>query len=240
MPSISLPVAIAASAGAGLVGAGLSASAAGTAAKDQTNAETNAANIMHQQYLQTRGDLLPYNTEGQAADQNIANMPAFSFAPTQAQLEATPGYQFNLSQGLKATQNSAASRGLGVSGAAEKGAASYASGLADTTYQNQFANALATYNQNLARQQQLAGLGESAAAQTGDYGTQTAANIGQTAVGIGNAQAAGSVGVANAISGGLNNAGSSLLYPALLSQGGGGSGYWDQAAGALQGWDAPG
>jgi hypothetical protein len=64
---------------------------------------------------------------------------------SQAQLEQTPGYQFNLAQGLKATQNSAAARGLGVSGAALKGAATYATGLADSTYQNQFNNAQTNY-----------------------------------------------------------------------------------------------
>lgn len=217
MPSITLPVAIAASAGAGLVGAGISASAAGNAAKQQTAAEQSAQQIMQQQYQQTRADLLPYNTAGQGAVQAIQNMGDFNFAPTQANLEATPGYQFNLSQGLKATQNSAAARGLGVSGAALKGAASYASGLADTTYQNQFSNALNTYNTNLAKQQQLAGLGESAAAQTGAYGTQTASNIGQTAVGVGNAQAAGTVGTANAIAGGLSGVGNAFLTSAFLN-----------------------
>jgi hypothetical protein len=57
---------------------------------------------------------------------------------TQQQLEATPGYQFTLDQGLKATQSAMAARGLGVSGAALKGAAAYATGLADKTYQDQF------------------------------------------------------------------------------------------------------
>src|SRR5579871_6684786 len=132
MPSISLPTALAVSAGAGLVGSGISAIAAGNAANKQVAAEQSAQQALQQQYQQTRADLLPYNTAGQAAVQNIQQMPAFSFAPTQAQLEQTPGYQFNLSQGLKAVQNSAAARGLGVSGAAQKGAASYASGLADT------------------------------------------------------------------------------------------------------------
>jgi hypothetical protein len=57
---------------------------------------------------------------------------------TQAELAATPGYQFTLNQGLQAVQNSAAAKGLGVSGAALKGAADYATGLADSTYQTQF------------------------------------------------------------------------------------------------------
>jgi hypothetical protein len=57
---------------------------------------------------------------------------------TQAQLEQTPGYQFTRDQGLKMTQSAAAARGLGVSGASLKGAATYATGLANTTYKDQF------------------------------------------------------------------------------------------------------
>ena len=57
----------------------------------------------------------------------------------QQELEETPGYQFTRDQGLQSVQNSAAARGLGVSGAALKGAATFATGLADKTYQDQFA-----------------------------------------------------------------------------------------------------
>lgn len=217
--------------GTSLLGAGISGSAASSAASGQQAAEEQAAELMHQQYLQTRSDLLPYNTYGQTAAGDIAKMGNFNFNPTQAQLEKTPGYQFNLSQGLKATQNSAAARGLGVSGAALKGAGAYASGLADTTYQNQFNNALTTYGTNLSRLQQQAGLGENAAAQTGNYGTQTAANIGSTIVGAANAGAAGQIGVANAFNNGLSGLGSALLY----SQGGGG-GLYGQGAASGQGW----
>jgi hypothetical protein len=83
------------------------------------------------------------------ANANLPNAPNLPSAPppmTQAQLEATPGYQFNLSQGLKATQSAAAAKGLGVSGAALKGASTYATGLADSTYQNQFNNAQQIYS----------------------------------------------------------------------------------------------
>lgn len=70
------------------------------------------------------------------------NGPAdLMFNPTQATLENMPGYQFERDQGLAATQNSAAAKGLGVSGAALKAAAGYAQGLASTdltNYYNQY------------------------------------------------------------------------------------------------------
>ncbi len=64
----------------------------------------------------------------------------------QAALEATPGYQFTLGQGLKATQNSYAAKGLGSSGAAMRGAADYATGLSGATYEQRLQDYLNNYN----------------------------------------------------------------------------------------------
>lgn len=201
---------------AGLAGAAISGSAAKNAANTQAQAEQNAANTQLQMFNQTQANLSPYNVTGQAAASKLAGMAPFSFSPTEAQLEATPGYQFNLSQGLKATQNGAAAQGLGSSGAALKGAATFASGLADTTYQNQFTNALNSYNANAGIQQNLANLGENAAAQTGQFGTSTAQAVGQTQVGAANASAAGTVGAANAAVGGLNSVANAYMYNNFL------------------------
>ena len=76
---------------------------------------------------------------------------------SQAELEATPGYKFARDQGLQAVQNSAAARGLGVSGAALKGAASYATGLADQTYGAQFTRALQQQGQDFGQQKDIFG-----------------------------------------------------------------------------------
>ena len=222
MPSITLPTAVAIGGGLSAVGgitsAVLGSNAASNAASTQANAEEYAANEMEQQYQQTRADLLPYNQTGQAANAAITAMGPFAFNPTMTQLENSPGYQFNLYQGFKATQNAAAARGLGVSGAAEKGAAAYASGLAGNQYQNLFSNALNTYQENLGKLQTQANLGENAAAQTGAYGTQTASNIGQTAVGAANAEAAGTIGSTNAITNGLTSSLGGISNALLMSQ----------------------
>jgi hypothetical protein len=57
----------------------------------------------------------------------------------QKTLEATPGYKFNLDQGIRGVNLSSVASGM--SGAQAKAAAKYATGLADSTYQNQFNNA---------------------------------------------------------------------------------------------------
>lgn len=237
-----------------IAGSEISSSAAKDAANTSAQASNYAAQLAQQRYDITRNDLLPYNTTGQSTlsslipitqtnndnlntaydqAQNAYNT-AQSYIPgamTQAELEKTPGYQFNLSQGLKAVQSSAAMKGLGISSPAMQAAATYATGLADSTYQNQFDqkqkiysdynnqfgnagtlfNLRGTQGSNLYNQtRSIASLGESAAAQTGDTGANLA-NTQATAIqAAGNAQAAGTLGSANALSGGFNGVSNAL------------------------------
>jgi len=212
--------------GSSVVGAGASLIGSSNAADAQTQAANQASQTQLQMYDRTRQDLLPYNTGGQqdyARLNRLINSPGYINGPnmSESSLRATPGYQFNLNQGLKAVQNSAAARGLGVSGAALKGASQYASGLADSTYQNQFANRMAVQNAAYNRLLGGATLGENAGAQTGAYGTQTAANVGNNIIGAGNAQAGADIAGANAIGGIGSSVGNLYLTNALLKSGGG-------------------
>lgn len=165
-----------------------------------------------------------------------------TFAPTQAQLESTPGYQFNLAQGQQAVANSSAAQGRGISGAALKGAANYATGLANNTlstqasiFQNNYSNALQANQQGqgifqsnlgnvLNPLSNLANQGQNSAATTGQQGIAAVGNANQALIGGANASAAGTVGSANAISSGLGSVGqaplNSMLYSQLLNGGG--------------------
>lgn len=197
--------------GSAVVGAGASVAGASMQAKSTKK----ASDVQERMFDQTREDLLPYNTAGQDATKQLSNRLVELTSPIvmdQETLEKTPGYQFNLTQGLKSVQNSAAARGLGSSGAAFKGAASYATGLADSTYQNQFNNANTNQTNAFNRLMGVAGLGESAAAQTGAYATQTGQSIGNNMIQGGNAQAAGINGAAASFNNGVGNM---LQYNAL-------------------------
>lgn len=256
--------AVGASVAAGVGSSMIGASGAKSAASTQAAAAEQAAQMQQAQYQQTRSDLLPYNTMGQgmlptlssyydttnsALNQAYGNVQSNIPQPmTEAQLVQTPGYQFNLSQGEKAVQNSAAAKGLGVSGTALKQAATYATGLADNTYQNQFNNAQTIYgdynNQftnKLNQQQQVynqlynpAALGENAAAQTGNIGATAMQNAGNSLQAAGQAQAAGIGTAAKLYGGAVNDIGSAgLNYLGLTnamksanggSSGGGGNG----------------
>lgn len=239
MPSISVPSAIAIGAGvsgaASLGGSLLSSGAASSAASQQANAANNATAASQQEAAQTRADLAPYNQAGQTGANTLLStlglpggnginllqangLSGLTFNPTQAQLAATPGYQFDLAQGEQGVANSNAAQGRGISGAALKGAANYATGLANNTLTTQ----QGIFQQNLGNVlnplQNVANLGENAAAQTGQLGTANINAANASAIGGANASAAGTVGSANAIAGGIGSLGSSPLNFQLYNQ----------------------
>lgn len=227
------------------------ADAAKSGAEAQSEAANNAAQMTQQQLEQMRSDLAPYralgtgtqnalmqalgyngafdkdgNLTGMSVNPNAALQQKFSFNP--ADLSKTPGYQFALQQGLKGTNNALSAQGLGLSGAQAKGLSSFTTGLADQTYNQQYNNALSTYNTNYQTASNnannlmnLMNVGQNAAAQTGTAGLNAANTAGGYLTGGANAQAAGGIGAANSYGNALNNAvgtGTSLYaLSALLS-----------------------
>lgn len=194
---IGLGVAGVASAGASLIGS-----------SQQANAANNAAQLQENQYQQTRKDLLPFTQAGTSATNMLLQQLPRLTAPVvmdEATLRQTPGYQFNLNQGLKSVQNGAAARGLGSSGAALKGGAAYATGLADSTYQNQFQNAVTNKLNAFNMLSGVGQLGENAAAQTGNIGANLTQGAANSLTQAGTAQAAGLNGAANALTNGVNS-----------------------------------
>ena len=204
--------------GAGVLGAGASMVGSSKAASAQEKSAANATNAQQQMFNITQQNLEPYNTTGQNALQRAnALAGTFNFNPTMAQLSQTPGYQFTNNQGLKSVQNAAAARGLGNSGAALKAAAQYSTGLANNTYQNQFNNALSGYQANLGGLQNIANLGENAAAGVGNAATQTGGQIGSNIIGAGNAQAAAYNTAAGAVGNAANTAVGGYLTNNLIN-----------------------
>jgi hypothetical protein len=216
---------------------GSSQSAAMSALEFNQNTSNTADYIAQgQTALNTLAGNIESGQLGAAYD--TSTMPQFNWNPTEAGLEQTPGYQFTLQQGLKSTQNAAAAQGLGVSGAALKGAASYATGLADSTYGSQLTNAINTYNTQLNGWQQgftdywsnqtnrynqlynIASLGANSAAGQGTSNTQGAANTGNALQTAGQASAAGTQGAANTLSNALNTPSTQNLLTNLFSGGG--------------------
>lgn len=191
---------------------------------------------------QFTGSGVPYGTPNAGAPGGLQFTPqgiSSSWQPTMSELAATPGYQFALNQGLQATQNQFASQGLGASGAALKGSANYAEGLASTTYQQQFNNWLAQLQQQygmfsgglgqqygiwqgenaltLQQRQQIynmlggiAGSGQNAAVNLGTSGLTAAGQVGNALTGAAAATAGGIVGSTNALTQGFSGAANAI------------------------------
>lgn len=230
------------------------ANASSQAASSQLQAGQNASNMLMTQGQAAQGDFAPYQATGaSAASQLQQEMPTLTaaFNPTEAQLASMPGYQFQLQQGLEATQNGFAARGLGVSGAAMKGAANYATGLAQSNYLNDanifYQNENNAYNKlsgtanmglNAASGAAQADLGFSGAAANAMIGqANQAANSNIFAA---QAQAAGQVGAANAMGGAFSGIGNSLLgygmyQNAMNNQGSGNSASYAPGVGTAYG-----
>ncbi len=125
----------------GIAGSVISGNAAKSAANTQADAARDANATQLQMYNQTRQDLGPWRLTGQRALENLdltAHEPlmmraytptapvdpsGYAYTPTpvyqgpsEADLRADPGYQFRVSEGQKALERSAASKGLLLSG----------------------------------------------------------------------------------------------------------------------------
>ncbi len=200
----------------GIVGSGMASGA-------QTHAADQAAQTQRDIYASNKGMLQPWNDAGFKAYGTLNDLLGVggNTGTMQKTLEGLPGYQFTLGQGLKSVQSGAAARGLGSSGAALKGAAGYATGLANSQY--------GTYANQLAGS---AGMGLSAANALAGVGTTAGQGIANSQIAGGNAAAAGYNGMANS----LGNAAGALPLYAMLNNGSFGGGAGGQASGPLMGW----
>ena len=211
--------------GAGVLGAGAQIYGSNKAAEAQKDAANAAVGMQQQQYQQTRQDLDPYRQIGKTASDQLTSRLSELTSPISAdpnQLENSDYYKFASTQGQKAVTNAAAARGLGSSGAALKGAASFAKGLATDTYKTAFDMANTNQTNAYTRLKGLVDTGENAAAQTGALGEKAAYNSGVATIGAGNAEAAADNKTGSAISNLASNIGGYAMYKGIYGNSGSG------------------
>lgn len=264
MPFITTALALGGLAAAGtLGGAALASHAAGKAADTQANAANQAAqlqkqeaddalNFQKQQWSTQQQNLAPWLSAGKGALGELTSQTStpgqgllapFSEqfqAPTGANEQNDPGYQFRLQQGMQALQNSAAAKGNLLSGNTLEAQQNYGQNYASNEYSNvynramqQYQNQFNIFNSNQANEYNrlagLAGTGQTAATTLGTEGQQAAANVGNIALTSGAQQgqdlnnaaaatASGYVGGANAWAGGLSGATGGLTQAYLMNQ----------------------
>lgn len=211
-------------------GALISSSGAESAASTEANAATQNQNALLSAGREASGmdlgaigsanaPLAPYANLGANSAGTLSNfLTGIGGGNAQAALDNMPGYQFERQQGLEATQNGFAAKGLGSSGAAIKGAGQYAQGLASGDLTNYYNMLMGGANAGLTaagqQSQNIANLNQAGA--NALLGSSTnAASLGMAGAA---ASAAGQAGAANALGGGINNAAGALSQGVTLSQ----------------------
>jgi hypothetical protein len=178
--------------------------AATTAGTGATTAAGNAATGVNAAAGTANNYLDPYISSGSTATQDLSNLTHAGFHFDASNLANTPGYQFALQQGLRGVNAGMAAGGLAGSGAAMKAGGQFAEGLASSTYNQQYQNALEGYKTNVTSLLPGAQMGLQAGGTAGtnllnaaQYGGSTgiqAAEYGGTA-GMQGAQYAGNAGM---------------------------------------------
>lgn len=157
---------------------------------------------------------------GDEAAEHYGTLKDAQFGAAEFEQYKDPGYDFRLSEGMKALENSAAARGNLLSGNTLKGAQEYAQDLASTEYQNAF-NRYQTMRMNtLNPLQSLSGAGQTATNSLSNAASQYGHNMSNAYMSMGNAQAAGQQGMTNSlingVMGGLNFYNQSSMLSGLL------------------------
>jgi hypothetical protein len=130
----------------------------------------------------------------------------------------SPQYQFNLQQGGQGTLNTDSAGQGAESGAALKDLMSFNQGYANNSYNSAFANYNTQQNNIFNRLNSIATLGSNAGSNSATGASQFSSSIGNTTSSIGASQAAGTVGAANAITGGLNSGANAFYGQNALNQ----------------------
>ena len=245
--------------GTALLGGYLASEGASDAAETAARASGQAsdASIAEQrrQYDLNRADQQPFLTAGTGAINRLGAGVGYGgeFGATtpfnfQYDQNADPGTAFRMSEGIKALDRSAASRGGLLSGATLKGVQRYGQDLGSQEYNNAFNRYVTGFNANTGERNALfnrlsgvSGTGQTATNQIGAQGANTASNIGASLMGsaanTGNAAMA-AAGIRNSAFGGAANVLGRMYRPQLASPYGT-LGYTPQSGGGMDSTYAP-
>jgi len=174
----------------GIIGDITGSNAAAEAAKEGVRLSSEATlastekNIDFQKWLwgEQKELLAPYREAGAGALSGYQEAISQPFTEDSMQLD--PGYDFRLSEGMKGIENSAAAKGMQLSGRTLKGLGRYAQNFAS----NEFQNAYNRRQQGISNLYNLATMGQSAAAGTAQQGTAAGAQISNSILRGGQAQ----------------------------------------------------
>lgn len=163
----------------------------------QIGSTWQANEVLKDSYNKQLGYLQPWNEAGLSALSQMQD-PSFNKTFSMADFQEDPGYQFRMSEGMKALDRSAAAKGGLNSGAQMKAISRYGQDMASQEYQNAYNRFNSDQDRRFGRLSSLAGLGTNATGQmvnaTGQYGS----NLSNNMTGLGNAVGGNYAAVAQA------------------------------------------
>lgn len=200
----------------------LSAIANGVGASGAAGVQRDAANqalgVQRDVWGQQQANQAPYLQAGQSSLADLLQqMHAGAFDVNPSQLAQDPGYQFRMQQGQQALERSAAARGGLATGGTLRSLARYSQGVASDELQNAWTRRQGAFN----RLASVANMGQGAANSLGQFGNHYADSASGLYADIGNANAAGQMGVANSLSGFANGVGNQAgdIFGGLITGG---------------------
>jgi len=198
----------------------MGAKAAKSAAKTTADATVRAAEIQREMYEQGREDLAPYREQGYTALKDIGGMKPYLTGQFEDYRDQylDPSMAFRMQYGTQATER-LANVGQGtLSGNTLRGLTEFGQGLASTEYGNAFNRAQTERSNIYNTLANIAGMGQGAVNVGVGSGQALGQNLAGLTTGAGAAQAAGTVGAANAYSQALQGPTNYLQLSALLGK----------------------
>jgi len=189
-------------AGAVLASSVIGSDAARSAGNKQADAAKAASDLQYRMFQEQQATQKPFLEAGGRALTKLEGQVDYKPFSYNA-MTADPGYQFRLSEGMRALGRQAGARGGAVSGQSFKALQDYAQNAASGEYTNAFNRYQAERAARLNPLQSLAGVGQTAATTLGGNAGAYGTNVGNLMTGGAAASAAGQVGQANALTGGL-------------------------------------
>ncbi|WP_290688561.1 hypothetical protein [Haematobacter sp. UBA3484] len=182
----------------GAILGGISAISGILGAKKAGDAQQSAARqqgaLQREMWETTRKDLEPWRTRGNTAGSAVNYLLGLGAAPSGYSFEGSPGYQFQMGEGLGAIERSAAARGGLFSGRAMEALQERGMNIANQDWYN-----------NLNALMGVSGSGLTAASATAGANQNMATGGANALANYGNAGAAKAAGVSNALTGGISD-----------------------------------
>lgn len=167
------------------------------AAKAQEEALRQAQQMWGQQEKEAIGRLAPYEQAGTAGlsayQQALSGMddPTSFYQKMMSGYQQSPLAQQQIAQGVQAAQRGAAAGISPTGGAEQKALTQYAQGVSSKDMQDYYNNMMNIYGGYLGGEKGLAGMGQQAATQAGQWGMNYGQGLAGLQESIGQAQAAG-------------------------------------------------